>query len=233
MFLALTVLLLHPPAVPAAAIPRLPLNSKEYSIELLSTDSANDTGDKKSASGKSSDSKHSTAATAIPNASAVITELSQPAVSPDPVAFVPGQLVLTPMEDDAAGSSSSSRSFASGSASPASFRSTERAGHAHNLPPKRWLILSAAEHGAATFDAWSTRQVIMSGTGQELNPMLKPFANSNALYAAVQVAPFAFDYIGLRMMRSSHPWVRKMWWVPQAASTVTSFAAGAHNITVH
>ncbi len=232
MLLALTVLLLHPPAVPAAAIPRLPLNSMAYSSALLTADSANDSDDTKSASDKSSDSKNSTAAPAIPNASSVFTALAKPAVSPDPVAFEPGQLVLTPMEDDAAGSSSS-RSYGSGPAAPAGFHSTEKAGHARFMPPKKWLILSAAEHGAATFDAWSTRQVIMSGTGQELNPMLQPFANSNALYAAVQVAPFAFDYLGLRMMRSSHPWVRKMWWVPQAASTVSSFAAGAHNMTIH
>jgi hypothetical protein len=231
MFLALTVLLLHPPAVPAAAIPRLPLNSMAYSSALLTTDPANDSDDKKSASDKSSDSKNSAAAPAIPSASSVFTALAKPAVSPDPVAFEPGQLELTPM-DNAAGSSSS-RSYGSGSAAPAGFHSTEKAGHARFLPPKKWLILSAAEHGAATFDAWSTRQVIMNGTGQELNPMLKPFANSNALYAAVQVAPFAFDYLGLRMMRSSHPWVRKMWWVPQTASTVSSFVAGAHNMTVH
>ncbi|HLW97217.1 MAG TPA: hypothetical protein VKR82_01115 [Candidatus Acidoferrales bacterium] len=231
MFLALTVLLLHPPAVPAAAIPRLPLNSMAYSSALLTTDSAKDADDTKSASDKSSDSKNSTAAPAIPSASSVFTALAKPAVSPDLVAFEPGQLELTPM-DDAAGSSSS-RSYGSGSTAPAGFHSTEKAGHARFLPPKKWLVLSAAEHGAATFDAWSTRQVIMNGTGQELNPLLRPFANSNALYAAVQVAPFAFDYLGLRMMRSSHPWVRKMWWVPQTASTVSSFVAGAHNMNVH
>jgi hypothetical protein len=232
MFLALTVLLLHVPAAPAAALPRLPLNSTVFSGGLISTVPANTSDEDKSATDKSSDSKSTTTASVIPNASTVFLGLSKPAVSPDPVAFVPGQLVLTPADADDAGSSSSRSSNPDFSA-PASFRSTERAGHAHVLPPKKWLILSAASHGAATFDAWSTRQVIMSGAGQEMNPMLKPFANSNALYAAVQVAPLAFDYLGLRMMRSSHPWVRKMWWVPQAASTVTSFAAGAHNMTIH
>ena len=232
MFLALTVLLLHVPAAPAAALPRLPLNSTVFSGALLTTVPANISDDNKSASDKASDSKSSTKEPAIPNASFVYSVLSKPAVSPDPIAFVPGQLVLTPADADDAGSSSS-RSSNSNSSAPAPFRSSERAGHARVLPPKKWLILSAASHGAATFDAWSTRQVIMSGAGQEMNPMLKPFANSNALYVAVQVAPFAFDYLGIRMMRSSHPWVRKMWWVPQAASTVTSFAAGAHNMTIH
>ncbi len=98
--------------------------------------------------------------------------------------------------------------------------------------PKLWYALVAAGHGAATFDAWATRRVIQSGRGHELNPLLKPFANSNALYAAVQVGPALFDFLGRRMMRSEKPWVRRMWWLPQTLGTAASFWSGAHNLAL-
>jgi hypothetical protein len=96
-----------------------------------------------------------------------------------------------------------------------------------------WFVLGAVEHGAATFDAWSTRRNIMAGTMHEANPLMRPFANSNAMYAAVQVAPVLFDLLSKQMMRNSHSWVRKSWWVPQTASTVTSILSGAHNVAIH
>ncbi len=98
--------------------------------------------------------------------------------------------------------------------------------------PKVWYALVAASHGAATFDAWTTRRVISSGRGQELNPLLRPFANSNALYGAIQVAPSLLDFLGRRMMRSEKPWVRRMWWLPQVVGTASSFWSGAHNLSL-
>lgn len=95
-----------------------------------------------------------------------------------------------------------------------------------------WYGLMALGHGAASFDAWSTRLAISSGHAQEANPFLKPFANSNAIYAATQVSPAFMDFVGKRMMTSQNPWVRKLWWVPQAAGASVSFVAGAHNIGV-
>jgi hypothetical protein len=95
-----------------------------------------------------------------------------------------------------------------------------------------WYSLVAANHSAAAFDAWSTRSSIQRGA-QELNPLLKPFANSNAIYASIQVVPFGMDYLGHRMMRSNNPVIRKMWWLPQTASTALSFAAGIHNMGVN
>ena len=99
--------------------------------------------------------------------------------------------------------------------------------------PLMWYILGAGEHGAATFDAWSTRRVIKSGLGYEMNPMLRPFANSGALYGAIQVAPLLFDFLGKHMYHSSHAWERKIWWLPQTASMVASFVGGAHNLNIH
>lgn len=97
---------------------------------------------------------------------------------------------------------------------------------------KMWYGLVAAGHAAAGFDAWTTRRAISGGYGQEANPFLKPFANSNAIYAAIQVSPAFMDFLGKRMMANQHPWIRRVWWVPQAAGASISFAAGAHNLGV-
>ncbi len=97
---------------------------------------------------------------------------------------------------------------------------------------KIWYALSAAGHAGAAFDAWSTRRAITSGAGSEMNPMLRPFSHSNTLYAAMQASPFLMDFLGKKMMTSQRGWLRKMWWLPQAAGAGTSFAAGGHNVSV-
>ena len=95
-----------------------------------------------------------------------------------------------------------------------------------------WYGLMAVGHAGAAFDAWSTRRAVSGGYGQESNPFLKPFAKSNAIYAATQVSPAFMDFIGKRMMTSQHSALRKMWWLPQVAGASFSFAAGAHNVGV-
>jgi hypothetical protein len=97
---------------------------------------------------------------------------------------------------------------------------------------KMWYGLAIAGHSAAAFDAWSTHRAVVGGYGQEANPFLRPFANSNAIYAATQVSPAVMDFIGKRMMTSQHGLIRKMWWLPQAAGAGFSFAAAAHNVSV-
>jgi hypothetical protein len=95
-----------------------------------------------------------------------------------------------------------------------------------------WYSLAVAGHGAATFDAYSTRLALSGGYGTEGNPFLRPFANSNALYAVTQVSPVVMDFLGKRMMVSEHRWVRRLWWVPQAAGSGFSIGAGVHNMGV-
>ena len=95
-----------------------------------------------------------------------------------------------------------------------------------------WIGLSVVGHGTAAFDAYSTRQALSCACGTESNPLLRPFAHSNAMYAATQVSPTVMDFLGHKMMKSSSPLVRKMWWVPQAAGAGFSFAAGMHNMSV-
>ena len=95
-----------------------------------------------------------------------------------------------------------------------------------------WIGLAIASHSAATFDAWATRHAITTAGGQELNPMLRPFAGNASLYAAIQVGPALMDFVGKKMMYSRHSWMRRMWWVPQTASFASSLFCGAHNLGV-
>jgi hypothetical protein len=97
---------------------------------------------------------------------------------------------------------------------------------------KIWFGLMAANHGAAAFDAWTTRRAISGGYGTEGDPLQRPFANSGAIYATTQVAPALMDFLGHRMMRSENPTFRKFWWIPQAASAGVSLGAGIHNYRV-
>jgi hypothetical protein len=98
---------------------------------------------------------------------------------------------------------------------------------------REWVALSLAQHGAATFDAWSTRQAVSTGRFEEANPLLRPFAGNSSLYATIQIAPLLFDYLGRRMMTSEHGWLRHSWWIPQALSTGISLGSGAHNLSAH
>jgi hypothetical protein len=98
------------------------------------------------------------------------------------------------------------------------------------LPSRRnWILLSVAQHSAAAFDAYSTRQAIENGA-VERDPLMKPFASSPAMYAAIQAGPVLLDYAARKMQRSHYDMVRKLWWMPQSASTVMYFASGVHNM---
>jgi hypothetical protein len=94
---------------------------------------------------------------------------------------------------------------------------------------KLWYTFMAVGHSAAVFDANTTRRAISGNYGTEGNPLLRPFSHSNAIYAATQVSPAVMDYVGRRMMTSSHPMFRRFWWVPQVAGASLSFSAGMHN----
>jgi hypothetical protein len=96
---------------------------------------------------------------------------------------------------------------------------------------KSWLILSIAEHSAATFDAYSTRQAVETGA-VETDPFLRPFAHSDAIYAAIQVGPAILDYVSHRMQRSDNNFLRRTWWVPQSASTGLFLFSGVHNMNI-
>jgi hypothetical protein len=95
-----------------------------------------------------------------------------------------------------------------------------------------WYGLMAAGHAGAAFDAWTTRRALSGNWGTEADPMMRPFAHSNAIYVATQVGPTLMDFIGKRAMTSSRPWVRRLWWLPQSVGATMSFQAGIHNVGV-
>jgi hypothetical protein len=129
--------------------------------------------------------------------------------------------------DATAESSSAIQPFSSGAIKPAMERPV-----ATPRQQKLWYTFIAVGHSAAAFDAHSTRRAISGNYGTEGNPLLRPFAHSNAIYAATQVSPAVMDYVGRRMMTSGHPTLRKLWWVPQLAGAGFSFGAGIHNYSL-
>jgi hypothetical protein len=98
-------------------------------------------------------------------------------------------------------------------------------------PRRAWLLLSIAEHSAATFDAYSTRMAVSKGAS-EADPMMQPFAHSPAVYGAIQICPLVLDFAARRMERSQHSFLRHTWWVPQSAATGIFLFSGVHNVNV-
>lgn len=98
-------------------------------------------------------------------------------------------------------------------------------------PRRAWLVLSIAQHSAATFDAYSTRQAVSKGAS-EADPIMRPFANSPAIYGAIQICPLVLDYAARRMERSQNSFLRHTWWVPQTAATGIFLFSGVHNMNV-
>ena len=94
-----------------------------------------------------------------------------------------------------------------------------------------WIALSVVQHGAAAFDAYSTRQAVGHGAVED-DPMMRPFAHSPAIYVATQVGPVIFDLLARHMQRSEYPMVRRLWWMPQSVSAGLSIFSGVHNLNV-
>jgi len=94
---------------------------------------------------------------------------------------------------------------------------------------RKWIALSIVQHGAAAFDAYSTRQAISSGAHED-DPFLRPFAQSPAMYAAIQGGPVVLDFAARKMERSPNPLLRRAWWLPQSASTALFLFSGTHNL---
>jgi len=229
MLFALAVILLQSPSVPPQAMPIPSTNSAIVSV-AAATDPKPETKPDVKTDARDSEKKSAEKETSASIASAKVIF---PAGSN--VQYMPGQTVVTPIDDgsdgdDGAAFSSSVSAEPIILAAPIKRKRPEAAGIG---VPKMWIVLGAVEHGAATFDAWSTRRNITAGTAHEENPIMRPFANSNAMYAGVQVAPVLFDLLSKHMLHSSRSWERKSWWVPQTASTVASILSGAHNMAIH
>jgi len=96
---------------------------------------------------------------------------------------------------------------------------------------RAWLLLAIAEHSAAGFDAYTTRRAIQLGMVED-NPLVRPFAQSSAVYPALQTTPFLLDFGGRHMQRSQSSVARHLWWLPQTLSAAASVSAGIHNLHV-
>lgn len=101
-----------------------------------------------------------------------------------------------------------------------------------SLPSRRqWIALSIAQHAAAAFDAYTTRDAISRGAVEQ-DPLMRPFANSSGIYAAIQACPVALDFAARHMQRSDNNFIRRTWWVPQTISMGMFLFSGAHNLRV-
>ncbi|HVB98689.1 MAG TPA: hypothetical protein VNJ12_05065 [Candidatus Dormibacteraeota bacterium] len=94
---------------------------------------------------------------------------------------------------------------------------------------REWLLFGMAQHGAAFFDARTTREAI-GNNHRELDPLLRPFAHSALLYPVMQIAPAGLDWLAVRFATSRHRWLRRIWWLPQAAAAAGFLWSGAHNL---
>jgi hypothetical protein len=231
MILALAVLLLQP-----QVHPQVSLNTASQLGTSAAVSSLAVAGDPRAVSSYSAgEEAKSSSAPADPAATPEPTPAPSPEASPEPFPAAP--VVLSPVPDEASESSSSAIGVAPVAA--ASIRPW-KAVMIDVIDPqfesrrdqRMWLGLSIAQHVGAGFDAWTTHEVVSSGQGQELNPLLKPFAGNDSIYVVTQITPVAFDVLAHHMMYSSHRWERRTWWLPQALGAAASFAAGGHNLTV-
>jgi hypothetical protein len=206
MFLAIAVLMIHPQLAP-----QLSFSAERAALVQPATieSSSNATGTENS----------------LPAAPATLAAADQPAEAPNSAA-----LPYAPVPAPAVNSTAPMAFLKKGKPTTVSVAELREENRQNQI---LWRGLAIMSHGAATFDAWSTRRAITNSGAQELNPMLKPFAGNASLYAAIQVAPFLMDYAGKKMMYSRHSLLRRTWWIPQSASFVSSIFCGAHNVAFH
>lgn len=93
---------------------------------------------------------------------------------------------------------------------------------------RAWVVLGLMQHGAAFFDARTTHDAM--NHYREVDPFIRPFAHSAALYPVMQIAPLGLDWLATRMATSRNRWLRRIWWLPQAASTAGFLWSGVHNL---
>ena len=149
-----------------------------------------------------------------------------------PIAFLPVRLVPEPASP-LRGAPDVRTVFATVATSPIIINSPPRKIIPDHRTRTMWLGLSIAEHSGAAFDAWTTRRALSQYNARELDPLLRPVAGNALLYVAVQIGPTIFDLLSRHMMTSKHEWIRRNWWILQAASAAGSFGSGALNLSRH
>jgi hypothetical protein len=168
------------------------------------------------------------------NAVGTDTETSFAQSGSAPIASTPGQTipdVVGPLPTDAAAVPPALFAVLPAPIVPA--YSSAMKSSAEQRRRREWLALTIGQHSMAGFDAWSTHRVVSSMQGQEVNPILRPFAGNASIYPAAQLTPIVLDLLSHRMMTSRHPWLRHTWWIPQTIGTALSLASGIHNVGVY
>jgi len=91
------------------------------------------------------------------------------------------------------------------------------------------LTLVEINTGAAILDDVASRKVIERG-GYERNPLMRPFVhNSGTLVVESAGEVWLMAFLGDRMKHSSHPLLRKTWWLPQVLNFSAKFSGGIYN----
>lgn len=94
---------------------------------------------------------------------------------------------------------------------------------------KKVLLLAGINAGAAVWDDAASREVIERG-GIERNPLMRPFVHNTGTIVAESAAEvWVMAFVADRMKRSSHPLLRKTWWLPQTLNFTAKFGGGIYN----
>lgn len=94
---------------------------------------------------------------------------------------------------------------------------------------KKVRLLAELNAGAAVMDDVASRMVIESG-GYERNPLMRPFVHNSGTLAVESITEvWLMAYVGDRMKHSSHPLLRKTWWLPQTLNFSAKVSGGIYN----
>jgi hypothetical protein len=94
------------------------------------------------------------------------------------------------------------------------------------------LILAEINTGAAVWDDVASRRIINRG-GFERNPLMRPFVHNPGTLAGETIAEvWLVSYVADRMKRSSHPVLRKNWWLPQALNITAKLYGGINSTAI-
>lgn len=94
---------------------------------------------------------------------------------------------------------------------------------------KKVRLLAEINAGAAAWDDAASRAVIKDG-GIERNPLMRPFVHNTGTLVAESVGEvWLMAFVGDRMKHSSHPLLRKTWWLPQTLNFTAKFGGGIYN----
>jgi hypothetical protein len=94
---------------------------------------------------------------------------------------------------------------------------------------KKVRLLAAINAGTAVMDDVSSRKVIDAG-GYEKNPLIRPFVHNSGTLAVESAGEvWLMAFVADRMKHSSHPVLRKTWWLPQTLNISAKAAGGSYN----